>query len=85
MRGWIKRLFCVESETHFLVREKRGESEVFVLSPDLSLPLSLSISALFSPPLSCSAVHCGGVQLLRSLETEGGWRRGGERRRKGAC
>lgn len=54
--------------------------------PSLAFSLSPSISALFSPSLSRSAVHCGGVRLLRSLETEGDWRRrGGEGRRKGAC
>lgn len=47
---------------------------------------SISISGLFYPSLSCCAVHCSGVRLLRSLETDGDRRRReGQERRMRAC
>lgn len=75
-----KRLFCVESETHFLgMAEKSGESEAFfVPSPAISLSFFLPPSSL---SLSRGAVHCGGVRLPQSLETEGDRRRRREKRR----
>lgn len=65
------------------VAERRGETKVFVASSVSSLHLHFG---LFYPPLSCCAVHCGGVCLLRSLESDGDWRRReGQERRMRAC
>lgn len=69
--------------------EKREKGKVFVPSAVVSLSLSISLSPFQAPslPLSPAAQFIvGGVRLLRSLETDGDWRRiEGKGRRKGAC